>query len=922
MFLPNGLPRSTIQQLNNNNNKEIDTRLKLQQELDYINNNGTSKHQSDNTRIAVSHLNSPSKMVSLRNNNANETPTNHKSFVARGWERLSRRRQRRPKNGLSPKSQGRKSGRRRNSDSRAIPLHDSDRASFGEASTSARGAGNQCNGSFGHNHKTMVVNDSIPVADDLPKRHLLHRGMDRIRRSFRRGPKKSQPLTSSSTASTSNTLNGSSSITQPSGSGKNYCHNDEVAVRSAACSFNVKYLGACEVYESRGMHVCEGALQHLRAKKRSSKAILYVSGDGIRVVDQENNRGGLILDQTIEKVSFCAPDRHNDKGFAYICRDGATRRWMCHGFQATKESGERLSHAVGCAFNVCLEKKRKRDAETTAYKNAQTLAVSSNGASSSNSDAPWAVDWNNPPPAMIGAARQNVAYNSFRRQLSITERKLDPQKAIINNPPPPPTQMSLATSIPYNSEQIQSEFGNEETDATTSNAQNFNASFSFDESSLVAKPRPVSNPLLFDRQGSFKAPTQARTQAYPVNAFKRFNSLRSTEFSSTPSNTPGSSMSRPLSTIKTLHNEPIYEGDECEPASNSVIYTDVNASAQIHFQESMPSDWGTVPASMSLQNFPPTSIQMSHNNAFGTQHLSGNPLWTISISPTPSNGVKTLPQSQSMGAFNGSSDWPGSNHSPSGATQSGFDSARSAADDWLEQAFKASVSFSTPSDEPTVAKNTANLDWPASAMGQPMGQGDSASHHVPQFSGPPPNQPPPPLPPSLNGQIITSTIVKSAIEAKSMDKDKGRDENTKPLVESAKLNTSPPRKDSKGHSRKSSAGAARPPPTTKEPQPVSVKSATAQPKRSVQERTVYAEDDPFDVQWSTVVLQKTSASSLVKPVQAQNNSIRHSQSHNILGQHQLREVNGEHTPDDDSDIARQMESNKNPFSCESTPVNV
>lgn len=68
-----------------------------------------------------------------------------------------------------------------------------------------------------------------------------------------------------------------------------------------------------------------------------TKAILYVSGDGIRVVDRENNRG-LILDQTIEKVSFCSPDRHNDKGFAYICRDAVTRRWICHGFTALKES--------------------------------------------------------------------------------------------------------------------------------------------------------------------------------------------------------------------------------------------------------------------------------------------------------------------------------------------------------------------------------------------------------------------------------------------------------------------------------------------------------------------------------------------------------------------------------------------------------
>lgn len=72
------------------------------------------------------------------------------------------------------------------------------------------------------------------------------------------------------------------------------------------------------------------------SKRRPVRAILHVSGDGIRVVEDETK--GLIVDQTIEKVSFCAPDRNHEKGFSYICRDGTTRRWMCHGFLATKES--------------------------------------------------------------------------------------------------------------------------------------------------------------------------------------------------------------------------------------------------------------------------------------------------------------------------------------------------------------------------------------------------------------------------------------------------------------------------------------------------------------------------------------------------------------------------------------------------------
>ena len=38
-------------------------------------------------------------------------------------------------------------------------------------------------------------------------------------------------------------------------------------------------------------------------RRRTVRAVLYVSGDGLRVVDADNNRG-LLLDQTIEKVRF------------------------------------------------------------------------------------------------------------------------------------------------------------------------------------------------------------------------------------------------------------------------------------------------------------------------------------------------------------------------------------------------------------------------------------------------------------------------------------------------------------------------------------------------------------------------------------------------------------------------------------------
>ncbi|KAL2099301.1 hypothetical protein ACEWY4_005781 [Coilia grayii] len=122
------------------------------------------------------------------------------------------------------------------------------------------------------------------------------------------------------------------------------------------------YLGHVEVEESRGMHICEDAVKRLKtAGKKPVRAVLWVSADGLRVVDDKTK--DLILDQTIEKVSFCAPDRNFERAFSYICRDGTTRRWICHCFMAIKDSGERLSHAVGCAFAACLERKQKREKE-------------------------------------------------------------------------------------------------------------------------------------------------------------------------------------------------------------------------------------------------------------------------------------------------------------------------------------------------------------------------------------------------------------------------------------------------------------------------------------------------------------------------------------------------------------------------------
>uniref|UniRef100_A0A8C6FSI1 Protein numb homolog n=1 Tax=Moschus moschiferus TaxID=68415 RepID=A0A8C6FSI1_MOSMO len=148
----------------------------------------------------------------------------------------------------------------------------------------------------------------------------------------------------------------------PEASRPHQWQTDEEGVRTGKCSFPVKYLGHVEVDESRGMHICEDAVKRLKATgKKAVKAVLWVSADGLRVVDEKTK--DLIVDQTIEKVSFCAPDRNFDRAFSYICRDGTTRRWICHCFMAIKDTGERLSHAVGCAFAACLERKQKREKE-------------------------------------------------------------------------------------------------------------------------------------------------------------------------------------------------------------------------------------------------------------------------------------------------------------------------------------------------------------------------------------------------------------------------------------------------------------------------------------------------------------------------------------------------------------------------------
>ncbi|GAA6087953.1 numb-like protein, partial [Tachysurus ichikawai] len=61
------------------------------------------------------------------------------------------------------------------------------------------------------------------------------------------------------------------------------------------------YLGLVEVEESRGMHVCEEAVKKLKVSgKKTVKAMLWVSADGLRVVDDKTKHTGKALNTRLD----------------------------------------------------------------------------------------------------------------------------------------------------------------------------------------------------------------------------------------------------------------------------------------------------------------------------------------------------------------------------------------------------------------------------------------------------------------------------------------------------------------------------------------------------------------------------------------------------------------------------------------------
>merc|ERR1719266_2035843 len=132
--------------------------------------------------------------------------------------------------------------------------------------------------------KEGLIGDTQPlpahIQNDVPRK------MDKLRRSIRHSIRKRKETTG------------------PELTKNRKWQLDEAGVRSGTCRFYVKYFGCCEVFESRGMQVCEAAVETLKLqKKRTVRGTMYVSGDSVRLVDDDTK--AQIIDQTIEKVSFC-----------------------------------------------------------------------------------------------------------------------------------------------------------------------------------------------------------------------------------------------------------------------------------------------------------------------------------------------------------------------------------------------------------------------------------------------------------------------------------------------------------------------------------------------------------------------------------------------------------------------------------------
>ncbi|XP_065198004.1 numb-like protein [Sycon ciliatum] len=173
--------------------------------------------------------------------------------------------------------------------------------------------------------------------------------------------------------------------------------NDRKLVMSNGASFLVKLLGVVEVEKGRGVDVCEAAIQSLKGStKNKRKLLLTVRADALRSVDEETNE--VVFDQPIEKVSFCSPFPGHTRLFSYIAREAHTKTWICHCFASMKEPGERVCHAMGCAFTACMRRQQTRIAELNKQRAAKKARQAAEEKSKSEAAAAAAA----PAPVRLG----------------------------------------------------------------------------------------------------------------------------------------------------------------------------------------------------------------------------------------------------------------------------------------------------------------------------------------------------------------------------------------------------------------------------------------------------------------------------------------------------------------------------------------
>lgn len=282
--------------------------------------------------------------------------------------------------------------------------------------------------------------------------------------------------------------------------------NDSYKVRNGGVSFPVKYVGSIEVSESRGTQVCAEAYRKMKetgiAKKKRMQ--LLVTADCVRVVDEQTK--SLVIDQTIEKVSFCTPDPSNDRVFSYICREGTTRRWMCHSFVAVRDTGERLSHAVGCAFTACLQRKQKAQALQQQQKEQQQQQPQTAASTPSSSTSAPLVNGTNSMPSP-----------SPQQPSSSKTTTSAPSPVVLQTPPSTATPNPVSSTTPIASAARPSI-------VNTTQMNNGSAMSETQQLPSLGQPKQTNNPAPLLKP----PPAVARPRPQPFNPspFTRHMSLR------------------------------------------------------------------------------------------------------------------------------------------------------------------------------------------------------------------------------------------------------------------------------------------------------------------------------------------------------------------------------------------------------------